>query len=82
MLFDMRRQVQGAQLPFFHDDLAANYRPVSLERGAEDYRCQRILPGAGVFQRVEVDSKEICTLAYFQRANILPAEHRRSAARG
>jgi len=75
MLFDMSMQVQSAQLAFRYDDLAAHHRPICLKRCTEDYGCQRILPGASVFQRVEVDSKEICTFAHLQRADILPAEN-------
>ena len=75
MLFDMSMQVQSAQLAFRYDDLAAHNGPIGFERGAEDQRSERVLPGASVFQRVEVDSKEICTFAHLQRADILPAKN-------
>lgn len=59
MFFNMARQVQTDQFAGFYDSLSANHGPIRFDRGTKDYRGQWVLPGAGVFQPVKIDSEKV-----------------------
>lgn len=59
MFFNMARQVQTDKFAGFYDCLSTDHGPIRFDRGTKDYRGQWVLPGAGVFQPVKIDSEKV-----------------------
>ncbi len=80
MSLDQFAFIHRAQLSFFNHKLAADHRIVSVDRLTKDNRGNRIVhPGKA--NVIEIDRKEVRTLAGFQTADIFSSEHRCPAAR-
>ena len=65
MFFNMARQVQTDKFARFYNRLSTDHSPIRFDRRTKTTD-QWVLPGAGVFQPVKIDSEKVRAFSDFE----------------